>query len=88
LTNLHKFNSPAHECKEVRDLPRFEYRTTAVIESYWLLCPRCGVKAEKAPLLPGKAPFSKRFEDIDVGAGAPCGTLTARPTLGHSPLMH
>jgi len=49
--------------REVRDLPCFEYVTTVVIELYRVRCPDCGVKAEKVPLLPGKAPFSKRFED-------------------------
>jgi transposase len=51
-----------HE-REVRDLPCLEYVTTVVIELYRVRCPDCGVKAEKVPLLPGKAPFSKRFED-------------------------
>jgi transposase len=49
--------------REVRDLPCFEYVTTVVIELYRVRCPDCGVKAEKVPLLPGEAPFSKRFED-------------------------
>jgi transposase len=49
--------------REVRDLPWSEYRTTAVIEFYRMRCPDCGVKAEKVPLLPSKAPFSKRFEE-------------------------
>ena len=43
--------------REVRDLPWSEYRTTVVIELYRVRCPDCGVKAEKVPLLPGKAPF-------------------------------
>lgn len=49
--------------REVRDLPCFEYVTSVVIELYRVRCPDCGVKAEKVPLLLGKAPFSKRFED-------------------------
>lgn len=49
--------------REVGDLPRFEYRTTVVIELYRVKCPDCGLKAEKVPQLPSKAPFSKRFED-------------------------
>jgi transposase len=49
--------------REVRDLPWSEYKTTVVIELYRVRCPDCGVKAEKVPLLPSKAPFSKRFED-------------------------
>src|SRR6266700_2838862 len=48
--------------REVRDLPCFEYLTTVVVELYRVRCPDCGVKTEKAPLLPSKAPFSKRFE--------------------------
>ena len=34
-----------------------------VIELFRLRCPDCGVKAEKVPQLPGKAPFSNRFEE-------------------------
>jgi transposase len=49
--------------REVRDLPCFEYLTTVVVELYRVGCPDCGVKAEKVPLLPSKAPFSQRFED-------------------------
>jgi hypothetical protein len=49
--------------REVRDLPWSEYRTTVVVELYCVRCPECGIKAEKVPLLPTKAPFSKRFED-------------------------
>ena len=49
--------------REVRDLPCFEYLTTVVVELYRVRCPDCGVKTEKVPLLPSKAPFSKRFED-------------------------
>jgi transposase len=49
--------------REVRDLRCFEYRTTVVIELYRVKCPDCGLKAEKVPQLPSKAPFSKRFED-------------------------
>ncbi len=44
--------------REVRDLQWSEYLTTVVIELYRL---RCGVKAEKVPQLPGKAPFSERI---------------------------
>jgi transposase len=47
----------------VRDLPWSEYLTIVVVELYRLRCPDCGVKAEKAPHLPSKAPYSKRFED-------------------------
>jgi transposase len=61
--------------REVRDLPCFEYRTTVVIELYRLRCPDCGVKAEKVPQLPSKAPFSKRFEDA---IGESCESAAAR----------
>jgi len=38
-------------------------------------CPDCGVKVEKVPLLPSKAPFSKRFEDA---VGQACESASAR----------
>jgi transposase len=49
--------------REVRNLPWSEYPTTVVVELYRLPCPHSGVKADKVPLLPGKTPFSQRFED-------------------------
>ena len=61
--------------REVRDLPCFEYRTTVVIELYRLQCPDCGLKTEKVPHLPSKAPFSKRFEDA---VGEACESAAAR----------
>ena len=61
--------------REVRDLPCFEFRTTVVIELYRLRCPDCGIKAEKVPHLPSKAPFSKRFED---SVGLACESAAAR----------
>lgn len=61
--------------REVRDLPCFEYRTTVVIELYRVKCPECGLKAEKVPQLPSKAPFSKRFEDA---VGQACENAAAR----------
>jgi transposase len=61
--------------REVRDLPCFEYRTTVAVELYRLRCPDCGVKAEKVPQLPSKAPFSKRFEDA---VGESCESAAAR----------
>ncbi len=57
--------------REVRDLSCFEYRTTVVVELYRLRCPDCGIKTEKVPQLPSKAPFSKRFEDA-VGEDCEC----------------
>jgi transposase len=61
--------------REVRDLPCFEYRTTVVIELYRVKCPDCGLKSEKVPQLPSKAPFSKRFEDA---VGQACENAAAR----------
>jgi transposase len=61
--------------REVRDLPCFEYRTTVVIELYRLKCPQCGVKTEKVPQLPSKAPYSKRFEDA---VGQACESAPVR----------
>lgn len=66
-----------YDCSEraVRDLPWSEFRTTVHIEVYRVKCPHCGVKVEKVPLLPGKAPFSKRFEDAVAQA---CESAAAR----------
>ena len=61
--------------REVRDLPWSEYRTTLVIELYRVRCPGCGVKAEKVPLLPSKARFSKRFEEA---VGQACESAAVR----------
>ena len=44
----------------MRDLPWGEYQTTVVIEVYRVCCPECGVRVEKVPQLPSKAPFSQR----------------------------
>jgi len=50
--------SDAHDSREreVRDLPWGEYRTTVIIEVYRVCCPQCGVRVEKVPQLPSKAP--------------------------------
>jgi len=61
--------------REVRDLPCLEFRTTVVIELYRVRCPDCGVKTEKVPQLPSKAPFSKRFEEA---VGLACGSAAVR----------
>lgn len=61
--------------REVRDLPWGEYRTTVVVEVFRVRCPRCGVKIERVPQLPSKAPFSKRFEDA---VGLACESASAR----------
>jgi transposase len=52
-----------------------EFRTTVVIEVYRVCCPDCGIKTEKVPQLPSKAPFSKRFEDA---IGEACESAAAR----------
>ena len=61
--------------REVRDLPWSEYRTTVVIELYRVRCPDCGVRTEKVPQLPSKAPFSKRFEEA---VGLACESAAVR----------
>jgi len=61
--------------REVRDLPWSEYRTTVVIELYRVRCRDCGIKAEKVPQLPSKAPFSKRFEEA---VGLACESAAVR----------
>src|SRR6202008_4926820 len=61
--------------REVRDLPWSEYRTTVVMELYRVRCPDCGVKTEKVPQLPSKAPFSKRFEEA---VGLACESAAGR----------
>src|ERR1051325_6906975 len=61
--------------REVRDLPCMEFRTTVVVEVYGVCCPDCGIKIEKVPQLPSKAPFSKRFEDA---VGQACESAAAR----------
>jgi transposase len=61
--------------RAVRDLPWSLFRTTVHIEVYRVQCPECGVKIEKVPLLPSKAPFSKRFEDA---VGEACESAPAR----------
>ena len=61
--------------REVRDLPCFEYRTTVVIELFRVRCPDCGLKIERVDQLPGKAPFSKRFEEA---VGLACESASAR----------
>ena len=67
----------AYDAKErdVRDLPCMEFRTTVIVEVYRVWCPDCGLKVEKVPQLPSKAPFSKRFEDA---VGVACESAAAR----------
>ena len=45
-----------------------------MIEVYRVCCPDCGIKTEKVPQLPSKAPFSKRFEDA---VGEACESAAA-----------
>ena len=61
--------------RAVRDLPWSAFKTTVHIEVYRVQCPDCGVKIEKVPLLPSKAPFSKRFEEA---VGEACESASAR----------
>ncbi len=60
--------------RAVRDLPWSALRTTVHVEVYRVKRPECGVKIEKVPLLPSKAPFSERFEG--------CGGASVRECLG------
>jgi len=59
----------------VRDLPWSVFQATVHIEVYRVKCQDCGVKTEKVPLLPSKAPFSQRFEDAVSQA---CESASAR----------
>jgi len=61
--------------REVRDLPCLEFQTTVVVELYRVRCPDCGIRSEKVPQLPSKAPFSKRFEDA---VGLACESAAVR----------
>jgi transposase len=61
--------------RAVRDLPWSSFTTTVHIEVYRVKCPDCGVRVEKVPLLPSKAPFSQRFEDA---VGQACEGAAAR----------
>ena len=56
-------------------MPWRKYQTTVIIELYRVCCPECGVKIEKVPQLPGKAPFSKDFEDA---VGLACESASIR----------
>ena len=67
----------AYDSRErtVRDLPWSLFQTAVHIEVYRVKCPACGVKIEKVPLLPSKAPYSQRFEDA---VGQACESASAR----------
>ena len=70
ISDVHDFRE-----REVRDLPWGEYRTTVVIAVYRMCCPQCGVRVEKVPQLPSKAPFRKRFEEA---VGLACESASVR----------
>ena len=59
----------------MRDLPWSAFTATVMVEVYRVNCPDCGVKREKVPLLPSKAPFSRRFEEA---VGLACEMASAR----------
>ena len=61
--------------RTVRDLPWRKYQAIVVVEFYRVRCPQCGLKVERVPQLPGKAPFSKDFEE-EVGLA--CEAASAR----------
>jgi len=56
-------------------LPWRKYRATVIIELYRVCCPECGVRIERVPQLPSKAPFSKDFEDA---VGLACESASVR----------
>jgi transposase len=61
--------------RTVRDLPWRKYQAIVVVEFYRVRCRQCGLKVEQVPQLPGKAPFSKDFEDA---VGLACESASAR----------
>jgi transposase len=61
--------------RTVRDLPWRKYQAMVVVEFCRVRCSRCGLKVEEVPQLPGKAPFSKDFEDA---VGLACEAASAR----------
>ena len=61
--------------REVRDLPWRKYQADVVRGDYRVRCPKCGLKVEKFPQLPSKAPFSKDFEEA---VGLACEAAAAR----------
>src|ERR1700722_19330519 len=86
ISDVHDFRE-----REVRDLPWGEYRTTVVSAVYRMCCPQCGVRVEKVPQLPSKAPFSKRFEEAmecHASPGAPGATGRGRDLLRQADEIH
>jgi len=61
--------------REIRHLPCMKYQTWLILEYYRMKCPKCGLRTERVDQMPGKAPFSKDFED-DVGLA--CESAPAR----------
>lgn len=61
--------------REIQDLPWRKYKTWLVVEYYRVKCPQCGLRTERVDQMPGKAPFSKDFED-EVGLA--CESAAAR----------
>lgn len=61
--------------REIRDLPWRKYETWLVVEYYRVSCPKCGLRTERVEQMPGKAPFTKDFED-EVGWA--CESAAAR----------
>ena len=72
--------------REVRDLPWSALTATVVVEVHRVRCPDCGVKVERVPQLPSKAPFSKRFEDAvgEACESAPVSRVAKRFGLAAS----
>jgi transposase len=61
--------------RTVRDLPWRKYQAVVVVEFFRVRCKKCGLKVEQVPQLPGKAPFSRDFEDA---VGLACESAAAR----------
>jgi transposase len=66
--------------REVRDLPWRKYQAVVNVEYYRVRCPQCGLKVEKVPQLPSKAPFSKDFQDA---VGLASESAAARQVARH-----
>ncbi|WP_080507680.1 helix-turn-helix domain-containing protein [Bryobacter aggregatus] len=52
--------------RELRHLPCMKYQTWLMVEYYRVNCTKCGLRTERVDQMPGKAPFTKDFED-EVG---------------------
>lgn len=61
--------------RELRHLPCMKYQTWLVVEYYRVNCVKCGLRTERVDQMPGKAPFTKDFED-EVGLA--CESAAAR----------